>query len=343
MSTAAGGTPSRVLVVGGTGFIGGHLTEILVARGAFVRVASRTGRWPWGTPPAGVEFVALDLADPPGGSSPAAAPAPALRNALGDVDTVVNCAGLLGAAGRPEAELRRVHVEGTERLCAALPPATRLVHVSTTGVLGPTGPTPLDESAPLRPSNAYERAKAAGEQRARALHASGRAVVIARPGLVYGPRDLHLAGFFRAIRDGRFRRIGRGDARWQPVHVRDLAGALADLALRAAPTGSVYHLGGSDSVTVTEFASRIATAIRGRIGRPALPTPLAFGAGLMLEALCLPFGVEPPLSRARVRTLTETRLYDSRKARRELGFAPAVSLAAGIAEAAAWYRDHGHL
>jgi nucleoside-diphosphate-sugar epimerase len=70
---------------------------------------------------------------------------------------------------------------------------------------------------------------------------------------------------------------------------------------------------------------------------------VAKAAGAILEALLLPFGIEPPLSRARVRTLTEDRLYRIDRARGELGFSPQIGLEEGLDRTYAWYRSHGHL
>ena len=81
-------------------------------------------------------------------------------------------AGRLFTPDVPEAEFGRVHVEGTRLLldaCADAAGVRTIVHCSTTGVVGATGPTPLDEDAPPRPGNAYERSKAEGERVARAL------------------------------------------------------------------------------------------------------------------------------------------------------------------------------
>jgi nucleoside-diphosphate-sugar epimerase len=55
----------------------------------------------------------------------------------------------------------------------------------------------------------------------------------------------------------------------------------------------------------------------------------------------MPFGIEPPLYRRRVDFFTKSRAFDISRARRELGFAPAVSLEQGIRQTLAWYREHG--
>ena len=73
---------------------------------------------------------------------------------------------------------------------------------------------------------------------------------------------------------------------------------------------------------------------------PAAPLQLA---GDLCEAICVPFGIEPPLHRRRVDFWTKSRAFSIEKARRLLGYAPQVDLDEGIARTAAWYRQAGWL
>jgi nucleoside-diphosphate-sugar epimerase len=327
-----------VAILGGSGFIGSRLTEILAGAGRPVRALSRRGLWPGERPPGGVSLHALDLA---------AADAPErLAPLLAGCPVVVNCSGALLRPGVPDSHYRRLHVDGTRHLLAALADGdgpARLVHVSTTGVLGPTGPHPLDESAPLRPVTVYERTKAEGEALARDGRRPGLEVAVARPGLVYGPGDRHLVALFAAIRSGRFRPIGGGGAVWQPVYVDDVAAGLARMVAAAGVDGGVFHLAGGEAVTVAELAGAIAAELGTRVRRPGLPRAAAWLAGAGLEAVCLPLGLDPPLSRMRVRTLTEHRRYDIGRADRELGWRPRMPLREGLRRTVAWYRDAGLL
>jgi nucleoside-diphosphate-sugar epimerase len=217
------------------------------------------------------------------------------------------------------------------------------VHVSTTGVLGPTGPKPLPEDTPPRPITIYERTKAEGEAAARDGRRPGLEVVVVRPGLVYGERDLHLLGLWRAIASGTFRTIAGGTARWQPVHVDDVARALQAALHAPGVDGEIFQIAGREEVSIGDLAARIAGLLQTQVKGPSLPLPLALAAGLALEALLLPFGIEPPLSPARVRTLTQDRLYGIDHVREVLGLVPEVDLEDGLKRTHAWYRSHGHL
>jgi nucleoside-diphosphate-sugar epimerase len=334
-------SPAPVLVPGGTGFIGSHLVERLASMGIPVRVASRDGRWRWGDPPAGCELVRLDLADPDSEGP--------LRAQLRDVRAVVNLAGALMRPGIPHGHYARLHVGGTQRLVAALRAEAsrerrlRLLHVSSVGALGPTGTEPLDESASPDPRTVYETTKLAGEKVALHGRAEGVEVAVLRPGLIYGPRDLHLLPLFRAVKRGTFRTIAGGRALWQPLHVQDLVEGIAAAVTAPGLDGGTVHLAGAERVSVAEFGRVIASAVGARVRGPDLPLGLALAGGALLEALLRPFGVAPPLTRARVRTLTQNRVYRIERARERLGWTPRIPLAEGVAATARWYRDHGYL
>lgn len=309
-------------------------------------MASRRGVWPWGAPPPSIELVTIDLARD--GAQDA------LARALEGTSAAVNLAGALARPGLPRAAYADLHAAGTARLVSAArrrasaaaasgPRPFRLVHVSTTGVLGPTGPTPRDESAAPAPVTPYETSKLEGERAALAARGAGLEVVVVRPGLVYGPRDVHLAPLYRAIAKRTFRTIAGGTALWQPIYVDDVARAIHAALEAPGADGGIFHVAGSERVSVAALAARIAARLGTRVARPGLPYAAAMVAGALLEAVCSPLGVDPPLSRARVRTLTEDRVYAIDRAREVLGFVPEVALDEGIARAIDWYRSHGYL
>jgi nucleoside-diphosphate-sugar epimerase len=261
---------------------------------------------------------------------------------------VVNLAGILLRPGVDEATLDALHVQGTQRLMRCLSsssshPPTRVVHVSTTGVLGPTGSEPMDESAPPRPSNSYETTKLEGEQVALTWHGRGVGVVVVRPGLVYGPRDLHLLPLFHAIQRGTFRLIAGGRAQWQPIYAEDVAEAIARAAVQPGADGNILQVVGKETISVAAFSSKIAARLGTRVRGPSIPYLLALGGGSLLELICRPFGIEPPLSRSRARTMVQNRVYAGDSVESVLGFAPGRTLDDGLRDTISWYRSQGYL
>jgi nucleoside-diphosphate-sugar epimerase len=330
----------KAVVTGGTGFLGSRVVEILAERGHDVVSVSRSGRPRW-EPPAGVQYVALDLA-----SADAERTLPQI---VAGARTVVHAAGALYRPSTPHGAFRLAHVDGTRRVIEALarmadPRApVRLVHVSTTGVLGPTADEPVDEMAVLSPTNEYERTKLEGESLALVSRLPGLEVVVARPGLVYGPRNLHLLPLFRSIASGTFRTIAGGRAVWQPIHVDDVVRGIGFMTAGGGLDGETFHLAGGERLTVTALAARIADALGVAPRRGSLPYALAFAAGAVLEAAYAPLGADPPLSRSRVRTMTQSRVYAIDKARERLSFRPEIDLTRGLAGTVAWYRSSGLL
>jgi len=167
--------------------------------------------------------------------------------------------------------------------------------------------------------------------------------VILRPGLVYGPRDLHLLAMFRAIASGAFRTIAGGHAVWQPIHALDAARAIALATGAGEISATIVHVAGAERTTFRSFSERIAGALGARLRGPSIPYALAWGAGAVLEAAFAPLGAPPPLTRARVRTMTENRVYAINRARARLGFVPQIGLDEGLARTVAWYRAGGYL
>jgi nucleoside-diphosphate-sugar epimerase len=329
----------RVVVTGGTGFIGQHVVRALRERGSQVRILLRPGAGD-ATPKVaapqalGAELVEAELTD-----------TTAVERALEGATALIHLAGRLLKAGVPDEEYARVHVEATRSVldaCAHVATLRAIVHCSTTGVLGPTGPQPACEDAPQRPSNVYERTKAEGERVALAIaERHGLRLNVARPALVYGPGDVHLLGWFRAIRRGHYRVVGKGDNTLHPIYVDDCVQGL--LRCAETPTRRAYNLVGERAMPIREMASAIAGAMGRRLPGPRLPVALANTVAAALEAIP---GLPParlPLTRSRVAFMTESRAYCGCRARDELGFVARVGIEDGLRRTVAWYRAEGLL
>jgi len=105
--------------------------------------------------------------------------------------------------------------------------------------------------------------------------------------------------------------------------------------------GRTYLLAGGEVTTLTELVAL--TADIAKVSPPRVHWPVwpFWVAGALCEALCAPFGIEPPIFRRRVDFFTKSRAVDISRARAELGFAPRVGLREGIGRTLEWYREHG--
>ena len=323
----------KVAVTGATGFVGGALLRQLLAEGHEVVAVKRpsSAKAPLQNP--SLTWVNGDVTDPN-----------SLQSVFNGVDWLIHAAGMLGQASVPEAHYFALHEQGTNNVLAEAERASvaRILYVSSPGVLGPISGQPADESAPLAPSNAYERSKAAAEQIAQVYAKSGLPVIITRPEFIYGPTDLHVLGLFRAVRDGRFFTINGGQNSCHPTYIDDaVAGML--LALQKGKPGEIYHITGPEPVTFQELGRTIAAALNVPPPRINLPRWLAWLGAFGLELLGRLLGKQPPLSRAGVAFFSEDRCFSWQKAHAELGYMPQHTLVQGVAKTVAWYRENGLL
>ena len=323
------------LVTGATGFLGGSLARCLLAGGARVRVLVRSPAKAKRLTDAGAEVVVGDISDPR-----------AVAAAVEGVRVVYHLAGRLLTPGVPASEYHTTHVKGTRLLlesCGRESNLERFVHCSTTGVLGSTGDRPADENAPLRPTNAYEATKAEAELAVRDVSGDGVPAVIVRPGLVYGPGDLHLLGFFRSVLRRQFRPIGRRPVWLHPIYIDDLTEALLRCGRRVEAVGQCFHLAGREPVPLAELAAAIARAGGSRPPRGYIPLPVARAAAALGDRLPSDLKRSAPLTGDRLEFLTHSRVYDVTKARRLLDFTAPTDLSTGAARSLAWYRAEGYL
>jgi nucleoside-diphosphate-sugar epimerase len=322
-------------VTGATGFVGTNLVDRLLAAGATVKVLARSPASAELLANQGVEVVVGDIAS-----------RSAVAAAVSGANVVYHLAGRLLVAGVAAAEYQRTHVYGTGLLLACCRQAgtiSRFVHCSTTGVLGVTGDRLAREDAPIRPTNVYEATKAAAEVVVRSACDDGFPAVIVRPGLVYGPGDLHLLPFVRAVVQRRFRPIGRTPVWLHPVYIDDVTEALVRCGERAAAVGECFHIAGPAPVPLAELADAIAKAAGTRLPRGYIPAAAASVVAAAGDRLPAGLGRAAPLTSSRLDFLTHNRMYDVGKARQLLDFAAATDLPAGAARAIEWYRVHGYL
>jgi len=325
----------RVALTGASGYTGGRLLGALRARGDEVAVLVR---------PQSVSDRVRSLASR------------VVEGALGDVaaasrlvegaDAVVHVAAVYRTAGHPDSYYREVNVLGTERLleAAARTGVRRFVHTSTVGVHGHVERPPADESAPFAPGDIYQATKAEAERLALDFHRRrGVPVAVVRPGAIYGPGETRLLKLFRAIARGRYAIVGTGRTFYHPVFIDDLVDGFLLALDRPEAVGESFLVCGPSYVAQTDLAALVAKHTGGRVLPFRIPARPIQWAGDLVEAICVPLGLEPPLHRRRVDFWTKSRGFTIEKARRLLGYAPKVDLDEGIARTAAWYRKAGWL
>ena len=325
----------NVVLTGASGYTGGRLLQALRARGDEVSALVRAPSVTPALRSSGARLVEGDLSD-----------ASAVERLLQGADAVLHVAAVYRTAGHPDSYYREVNVGGTGRLleAAARRGVQRFVHTSTVGVHGHVANPPADETTPLAPGDIYQQTKLEAEALAFSFHRTrGVPVAVVRPGAIYGPGETRLLKLFRAIARGRYAVVGSGHSCYHPVYIDDLVAGFLLALDRPEAVGEAFLIAGPRYLSQDELASLIARHTGGRVlpfHIPAAPIQLL---GDVVEALCVPLGLEPPLHRRRVDFWTKSRAFSIEKARRLLGYAPRVDVEEGIARTAAWYREAGWL
>lgn len=268
--------PRKVLVLGGTGFVGSAFCERWTALnggsgGRMLVPSRRPARGAHLKPLPAMELVAADVHDPQ-----------QLAPLVAWADVVVHLVAILH--GSAEA-FERVHAALPRTLATACRAAggRRVIHVSALGV---------DAGAP----SDYLRSKAAGEA---ALQQPGVAWTILRPSVIFGEHDRLMNTFAQLQAVAPFVPLACADARFQPVWVDDVAAAIARAIDDDTTIGQVYELAGPRVMTLAELV-QLAGRTAGHERRVIpLPGGLASLQAMVMEAL----PGEPLMSRDNLRSM----------------------------------------
>lgn len=285
---------ARVLVTGGTGFVGSHAVAALLDAGHEVRLFVRS-----------VERIAPAL-DPLGESVDDVAVGDVMdkesvARAVAGCDAVIHAANIFSFHPGSHNRMMQVNAEGTRHVLDAAKSAglNPIIHVSSTLALLPSA-EPLDSSSSVgRPEPAYSRSKAAAERVARDLQDEGAPVVIVNPGSVWGPHDPHLGESAQlaisALR-GRLRIVNNGPI--NVVDVRDVASCLA--ALVDSRFAGRRFLVVAHNPMFHDLLDRIGQLVGRRLRPVTSPAGVALALGRAFDWVSyrtgarMPIGFEPP-------------------------------------------------
>lgn len=317
---------AKVFISGASGFIGSVLAERFRSQGTEV---------------VGVDFQA----DPEHGvvAGDISHEGDWQRHAEG-CDLVIHTAAVVGFAKDP-AETWRANVLGTRRVldAASAAGAARFVHFSSITTFGFDYPDGADERWPVRlTGDPYPDTKIASEQVVLAAHVAEEVqATIVRPGDVYGPRSRGWTVIpVQMIKSGQMLLPAEGEI--TPVYVDNLVDGVMLAAGSDAAAGEIFTITDGRAVTTREFFGRYATML----GKPpirTIPTVAAKPFAAITGAALRTFGQDTELSAASLTYVSRHGTYSIEKARRVLGYEPAVDLDEGMRRTEAWLSAEGLL
>lgn len=327
----------RILVTGGTGFTGAALALRLASEGHEVlSLDTQSGLRDVELEAAGARLVRGSITD-----------ADVVDEVMRGVDVVHHVAAAFREYGEAESHYRDVNVGGTRTVleAAVRHRVRRFVNCGTCGVHGDVEHPPAGEDAPITPADYYQRLKYEAEVLVREFSEQhGLSAVTLRPAGIYGPGDPgRVLMIFKAVAKGVFPMFGPGDALYHTTYIDNLV----DIFLLAQDSqmsgGRPYLVGDDRYYTIEELVRRVADAMDTEVRIPHLPIGPLLVAGHVVEAVCRPFGIAPPIFPRRVDWFRQNRAFDISRAREELGYEPRVGLEEGLRRTAEWYRARGML
>ncbi len=328
----------KILVTGGTGFIGSRLALRCLADGHDVRVLGRKNT-PWEErnlatlEDQGIEVVLGSVTDPE-----------SLDAALDGVDIVFHLAAAQHESNVPDQYFWDINVTGTRYMLEASVNADvqRFIHGSTIGVYGSAASGEITPDTPLNPDNIYGITKREGEALALSYRDRLHLTVI-RISETYGPGDSRLLKMFKGIKKGYFFKIGKGDNLHHLIFVDDLVEGFVRAAFEEDAIGESFVIAGDKPITTDEMIDTIRDAMGAKMLPFRAPMWPFMLAGRIMENTLTRFGIKPPLTTRRMDFFRKTFYFNQAKTAALIGMVATTSFAEGVQQTLQWYIENGML
>lgn len=328
---------SKVLITGGTGFIGSVLARSCLAEGDDVRILGQANTL------AETENLQLLRAEGFEITEGSVVSEDTVQEAVAGRDVVYHLAAAQHEAGKSDQHFHDVNVVGTRNMlnasCAAR--VKRFVHGSTIGVYQAGSGVVRDETSTV-PDNIYGTTKLEAEGVVASFREKLPTVTI-RISETYGPGDRRLLKLFQGIQKAKYFHIGPSNNLHHPVYVDDLVAALRLAAQKDQACGQTMVVPGFEALTTREMVTKIAKILG--VKPPGLTVPLRplWIIAMLMESTLRPIGIQPPLHRRRMHFFTKSFEFSGDKASVLLDYRPRVSFDEGAGRTADWYRKAGLL
>jgi len=322
--------PPKILLTGGTGFVGTNLAHYLVQQGCqlrcLVRRTSDVSRLP-----REVETVEGHLLN-----------FESLQQAAKRCSAVIHVGGLVKA--RQVREFYRINRDGTANLIKAAREAgvEHFILCSSQAASGPSSPDRRRRrDDPPQPVTDYGRSKLAGEE-ALARGAGDMRWCIIRPPAIYGPWDKEFLPLVRWIIRGFKPRLAGGSMKFALIHVVDLARALSLVLETDYPSGAIWFATDGADHTIQEFTEAVEAAVGKKAHWITIPDWSLPVIGSLLELTARLQGTAAMLGRQKLTELTQPAwTCDDTPIRETIGYKEVFDLTHGMAQTVEWYQQQG--
>ncbi|NOY61672.1 MAG: NAD-dependent epimerase/dehydratase family protein [Gammaproteobacteria bacterium] len=328
----------KLLITGGTGFIGSRLTLKSLSDGHSVRLLGQANNTKEEDnlkmlESKGVEVTLGSVTD-----------RDAVFRAAQGCDVVFHLAAAQHEMNVPDKHYYDVNVEGTRNMLDASIEAgvQRFVHGSTIGVYGSALDGEIDEQSALAPDNIYGVTKHEGEALVLS-YADQLPVSVIRISETYGPGDWRLLKLFKGIKKRKFFVIGDGLNKHQLIYVDDLIDGLFAAATEESAVGEIFTLAGSEVLSTREMVDIIANEVDGSVPKVHAPMWPFMTLAVLMEKTLRPLGIQPPLHPRRMNFFKKSYYFSRKKAETTLHYSPQTNFSKGVAETAKWYKEQGLL
>lgn len=314
----------KILVTGGTGFLGQHLVRALLADGHHVYCMGRSMETAHALIKAGAVPVVADLRD-----------REQVMAACCGMEAVYHVGALSAPWGR-YADFQAINVGGTRAVIAGcrLYAVRRLLYVSSPSVVF-DGHDQIDATEhvpyPRRFTSLYSLTKKLGEDLVHDATLFGLETVTIRPKAIFGPGDQALLPrLVAAARQGRLPQIGNGHNLMDLTYVENVVHALQLALTASAASGKIYTITNDEHIPLWEMIRQVLRRVGLSTKLRVLPLAMVLAAARLMELRATFTGKEPLLTRYSATILARTQTYNITAARRDLGYSPLLSVAEGV-------------
>ncbi len=322
-------------MTGGTGFIGSHTVEQLLAEGFYVRCLIRPNqtnlKWLQGLP---VNFVECNLLD-----------RASIIKSIEDVEYIIHIAGVTKAKHKNEFNAGNVTIT-KNLLCAAsqLKHLKKFCYISSLTAVGPS-PTgiPLNETALCNPITTYGKSKLEAENLCK-QYSEKLPIVIIRPPAVFGPRDTDILEIFKWVAHGIKPILGSSAKTVSVVYAPDLAKGIIRATFNDKTIGETYNIADPTIYNFSSIIEYLATLADKRTIKVILPNGLVYSIAGIMQFMSLLSNKPAVLNIEKARDLLQKYwVCDPRKIQEHIGFQTQTSMYAGVEKTFRWYKEKGWL